>query len=98
MKRGHALARMGSVPEVLVVLLVASLVALANLGVLFRYVLLFQVSGIDELQKMLLVWLAFLGGAVGVTRGAHFCVPDERSARRDVSGRTRDLHRDMAKV
>ncbi|MBI2525077.1 MAG: TRAP transporter small permease subunit [Candidatus Rokubacteria bacterium] len=65
---------MEQLPEALVVVLVALLVVLANAGVLFRYVFLLQVSGIDELQKMLLVWLAFTGGAVGVKRGAHFGV------------------------
>ncbi len=74
MGRGDARIRMGHLPEALVVVLVALLVVLANAGVLFRYVFLLQVSGIDELQKMLLVWLAFLGGAVGVKRGAHFGV------------------------
>lgn len=75
MKRSRTLFEIISyLPEVVVGLLVLGMVILANSEVLFRYFLGIQVGGVDELLKMMLVWLTFSGAALAAKRGAHFSV------------------------
>jgi len=42
------------------------------LGVFSRYVLFSTFTWYDEIARACFVWVVFLGGAVGVKRGAHF--------------------------
>ena len=54
--------------------LVLVLTALVNAEVALRYVLDLPVAEVDEIARVLFVWLAFLGAAVGVARGAHISI------------------------
>lgn len=44
------------------------------LGVFFRYVVGQALSWSEEIGTLSLVWLTFIGGAIGVRRGSHFAI------------------------
>ena len=54
--------------------LVLLLTALVNAEVALRYVLGLPVAEVDEIALVLFVWLAFLGAALGVAKGAHISI------------------------
>lgn len=58
-------------PEILLGSIVIILAVLINVQVFQRYVLNQSVGWSDELLRLLLVWITFLGGAVGVGRCRH---------------------------
>ena len=58
--------------EWLCLALMAVLACDLMLGVFSRYVLLRTFTWYDEIARACFVWVVFLGGAVGVKRGAHF--------------------------
>ena len=58
--------------EWLCLVLMAVLVIDLMLGVFSRYVLFSTFTWYDEIARACFVWVVFLGGAVGVKRGAHF--------------------------
>jgi TRAP-type C4-dicarboxylate transport system permease small subunit len=52
-------------------LLVGVMTLVVFVAVVFRYVLNSPIGWSDELARLLFTWLVFLGGAVGLSRGAH---------------------------
>jgi TRAP-type C4-dicarboxylate transport system permease small subunit len=44
------------------------------LGVFFRYVVGQALPWSEEVGTLSLIWLTFVGGAVGITRGSHFAI------------------------
>lgn len=62
------------IPRVVLVLLMAILLVDMFLGVFFRYVVGRALTWTEEVGTLSLVYLTFIGGAVGVTRGAHFSI------------------------
>jgi TRAP-type C4-dicarboxylate transport system permease small subunit len=59
------------IPEVVVGLIVIAIAVLINVEIAMRYVLNQPVGWSDELSRVLMVWLTFLGAAVAVGRGSH---------------------------
>lgn len=59
------------IPEVIVGLIVVAIAVLINLEIVMRYFLNQPVGWSDELSRVLMVWLTFLGSAVAVGRGSH---------------------------
>jgi tripartite ATP-independent transporter DctM subunit len=57
--------------EAATILVMAALVVVVALAVFFRYVVSRPIAGSDEIATLLLVWLTFLGGAVGLRRRMH---------------------------
>ncbi|UCC99194.1 MAG: TRAP transporter small permease [Phycisphaerales bacterium] len=53
----------------LILLVMATIMAL---NVFCRFVLLFSLSWVDEVAQILLVWLTFLGAAIGIRERAHY--------------------------
>ena len=70
--------------EWLCLVLMAVLVIDLMLGVFSRYVLFSTFTWYDEIARACFVWVVFLGGAVGVKRGAHFVC--EASGRENAVG------------
>lgn len=58
-------------PEYLIGVLVLALTILVNAEVLLRYFLDLPVAEVDEVVRVLFVWVTFLGAAVGVEKGDH---------------------------
>jgi TRAP-type C4-dicarboxylate transport system permease small subunit len=52
--------------------LVATVVVLALVEVLSRYVLHYSFFFSEEITRFLFIWMVFLGGSVGVKRATHF--------------------------
>jgi TRAP-type C4-dicarboxylate transport system permease small subunit len=44
------------------------------LGVFFRYVVGQALAWSEEVGTLCLIWLTFIGGAIGITRGSHFSI------------------------
>jgi TRAP-type C4-dicarboxylate transport system permease small subunit len=61
-------------PRVVLVLLMVTLLADMFLGVIFRYVVGRALTWTEEVGTLSLVYLTFIGGAIGITRGAHFAI------------------------
>jgi TRAP-type transport system small permease protein len=53
-------------------LLIVAMVIAVSIGVFTRYVLLQPVEWSEEVARFLMVWIAFLGAAVGVRARAHY--------------------------
>jgi TRAP-type C4-dicarboxylate transport system permease small subunit len=68
------LAALSLVPRAALVLLMATLLVDMMLGVFFRYVVGRALFWSEEVGTLSLVWLTFIGGAVGVRRGSHFAI------------------------
>lgn len=62
------------IPRLATVLLMALLLIDMFLGVFFRYVVGRALTWTEEVGTLSLVYLTFIGGAVGITRGAHFSI------------------------
>lgn len=62
------------VPRVVSLLLMIFILIDMMLGVFFRYVIGRALPWSDEVGSLLLVWLCFIGGAVGINRGSHFAI------------------------
>jgi len=60
--------------EMLLILMIAILILDVLLGVVSRYVLKDQVGWTEELARVLLIWVGFLGAAVTFNRGGHLGV------------------------
>ncbi len=67
----HAIVR---VFESLVIVLVVLLTLTVLLGVFTRFVLGHQAEFTDELARLLLIWVSFIGGALAFERKAHLGV------------------------
>lgn len=59
------------VPEVVVGTIVVVMAVLINVEIVARYFLNQPVGWSDELSRVLMVWLTFLGSAIAVGRGSH---------------------------
>ena len=57
--------------DYLVFLILLAMAASMILNVFCRFVLQFSLSWADELAQILLVWLTFLGAAIGIREKAH---------------------------
>ncbi len=58
---------------VLVALMIIMLIDMM-LGVFFRYVVGQALAWSEEVGTLSLIWLTFVGGAIGITRGSHFSI------------------------
>lgn len=68
------LANVNTFTEYLVSALLVLMVVVVFLQVIFRFVLHASLPWSEELSRYILVWLSFLGAAIGVRRGAHIGV------------------------
>ena len=59
------------IPEIVLGTLVIAIAVLINLQIVMRYFLNQPVGWSDEISRVLMVWVTFLGGAVAVGRGTH---------------------------
>ena len=64
----------GAVTDALAAVLVVIEIALLFAGMASRYALHRPLVWTDELSGMLFLWLAMLGAAVALRRGAHMCM------------------------
>jgi len=64
-----------NVPEYLLIALMIVVFADMVLGVFSRYVMGRAVFWVEEVGSYSLIWLTFVGGAIGVRRGSHFAMP-----------------------
>lgn len=62
------------VPRVALVLLMVVVLVDMFLGVVFRYLVGRALPWTEEVGTLSLVYLTFIGGAVGINRGAHFAI------------------------
>ncbi len=60
------------IPRVILVILMSVLLVDMMLGVFFRYVVGQALSWSEEVGTLSLLWLIFIGTAMGITRGSHF--------------------------
>ena len=60
------------IPRVVLVTLMIVLLVDMMLGVFFRYVVGQALSWSEEVGTLCLLWLIFIGTAMGITRGSHF--------------------------
>lgn len=68
------LANVNTFTEYLVSALLVLMVVVVFLQVIFRFVLHASLPWSEELSRYILVWLSFLGAAIGVRKGAHIGV------------------------
>ncbi len=61
-------------PRVVLVLLMIVMLVDMMLGVFFRYVVGQALAWSEEVGTLCLIWLTFVGGAIGITRGSHFSI------------------------
>ncbi len=71
---GRVFRAVGLVPRIAVVVLMAAVLVDMMLGVFFRYVVGRPLPWSEEVGTLGLIWLTFIGSAVGVTRAAHFAI------------------------
>lgn len=62
------------IPRIVLLALMIALLLDMMLGVFFRYVVGQALSWSEEVGTLSLVWLTFIGGAIGVRRGSHFAI------------------------
>lgn len=62
------------IPRVVLLLLMVVILVDMMLGVFFRYVIGRALPWSEEVGTLSLVWLTFIGGAIGIRRGAHFAI------------------------
>ncbi|MGH7265631.1 MAG: TRAP transporter small permease [Candidatus Rokuibacteriota bacterium] len=78
------LVRIDRAIEALSALLMGALALLVFLGVVYRYVLVAPIAWIEEIVRLCLVWVTFLGAYLAMRRGQHIAmdVVYERLGRR----------------
>ena len=62
------------VPRIFLVALMVVLLVDMMLGVFYRYVMEQPLAWTEEVGNLALVWLTFVGGAIGIARGTHFSI------------------------
>lgn len=62
------------IPRAATLLLMVIILIDMMAGVFFRYVVGQALPWSDEVGSLCLVWLCFIGGAVGINRGSHFSI------------------------
>jgi TRAP-type C4-dicarboxylate transport system permease small subunit len=67
--------RMGRLPEILLILLMAVILCDLVAGVVSRYMGRHAFPWTEELGAYCFLWLTFIGSAVGVLKGNHFAIP-----------------------
>ncbi len=71
---GRALYAVSLIPRVFLIAVMVILLTDMMLGVFFRYVVGQPLAWTEEVGNLALVWLTFVGGAIGVNRAAHFSI------------------------
>jgi TRAP-type C4-dicarboxylate transport system permease small subunit len=61
-------------PRAALLILIGIMLVDMMLGVFFRYVVGSPIAWTEEVGALSLIWLSFIGGAVGVRRGTHFSI------------------------
>ena len=67
-------ALIAAIPETLGALTMLAITLVLFAGVVWRYFFIDPLTWSDEIARLLFAWLAFLGAAIGVKRGAHSAV------------------------
>ena len=67
-------ALIATIPETLGALTMLAITLVLFAGVVWRYFFIDPLTWSDEIARLLFAWLAFLGAAIGVKRGAHSAV------------------------
>jgi len=62
------------IPRVVLVMLMIIMLVDMMLGVFIRYVVGQALAWSEEVGTLCLIWLTFIGGAIGITRGSHFSI------------------------
>ena len=70
----RALRVINLIPRVVLIILMVVMLVDMMLGVFFRYVVGQALSWSEEVGTLSLIWLTFVGGAIGITRGSHFAI------------------------
>ena len=63
-----------NIPETLGGLMMLAITLVLFAGVIWRYFFVDPLTWSDEIARLLFAWLAFIGAAIGVKRGAHSAV------------------------
>jgi TRAP-type C4-dicarboxylate transport system permease small subunit len=75
---GIAMSRLLSavqfIPRIVLVILMIIMLVDMMLGVFFRYIVGQALFWSEEVGTLCLIWITFIGGAMGITRGTHFSV------------------------
>ena len=70
----RALHVISLIPRVVLIILMIIMLVDMMLGVFFRYVVGQALPWSEEVGTLSLIWLTFVGGAIGITRGSHFAI------------------------
>lgn len=70
----RVLTRLDAGIEPLAALLMAAMTAVVFLGVVYRYVLLAPLPWVEEIARLCLVWVTFLGTYLAMRRGQHIAM------------------------
>ncbi len=70
----RALGFVSMVPRIVLVVLMFIMLVDMMLGVFFRYVVGQALPWTEEVGTLSLIWITFIGGAIGITRGSHFSI------------------------
>lgn len=70
----RAFSMMILIPRIALVILMIIMLVDMMLGVFFRYVVGQALPWSEEVGTLCLIWLTFVGGAVGITRNSHFAM------------------------
>lgn len=62
------------IPRIFLVILMIIMLVDMMLGVFFRYVVGQALFWSEEVGTLSLIWITFIGGAMGITRGTHFSI------------------------
>jgi TRAP-type C4-dicarboxylate transport system permease small subunit len=70
----RALRVINLIPRAVLIILMIIMLVDMMLGVFFRYVVGQALPWSEEVGTLSLIWLTFVGGAIGITRGSHFAI------------------------
>ena len=70
----HAAYVVSLIPRIVLVILMVIMLVDMMLGVFFRYVVGEALAWSEEVGTLSLIWLTFIGGAIGITRSSHFSI------------------------
>lgn len=70
--RLNLMRRLINLPEIIVGFLLSFVTVLIIIAVIFRYLLNAPISWYEELGRVIFMWIAFLGAAIGVKNKLHF--------------------------